>query len=268
MVKPILDDEFNSQMEDTGMLPQTILIPAGEFIMGTSERQIRELLGKEDWALEWYEKDMFQIEQPQHRLNLPDYWIGRTPVTNVEYYKFTFETGHRVPRDWVGFHFKMETDDLPVTGISKADAEAYCAWVSKRTNKRYRLPTEPEWEKAARGTDGRIYPWGGMFNPWRCNTLESGKNATSDVGVYSPAGDSPYGCADVVGNVWEWTSTALKPYPYDSDDGREQPVRSDKIVVRGGAWYYSRKLARCAAREGVLADYISPALGFRVVLEP
>jgi formylglycine-generating enzyme required for sulfatase activity len=152
--------------------------------------------------------------------------------------------------------------------VARADALEYCRWLHAQTGLAYRLPTEAEWEQAARGDDGRIYPWGNEFDPWRCNTVESGKRRTTEAGEYSPAGDSPFGLADIAGNVWEWTSSKLQPYPYRPEDGREDPRGSGKFAVRGGAWYYSRKLARCSSREGVLENYISPALGFRLARTP
>jgi len=252
--------------------PEMVRIPAGEFIMGTSDDQIRMLvMREEDWALEWYEKDLFLIEQPQHVVSLPAYQIARTPVSNSEYYLFTWESGHRVPRGWIGFHFAESTAENPVVGVSWQDAQAYCNWLNDKFKKElegktYRLPTEAEWEKASRGLDDRLYPWGSEFDPWRCNTVEAGKRGTTALGEYSPAGDSPFGVADMAGNVWEWTGSHLKPYPYDPKDGREAANTPGEYVIRGGAWYYSHKLARCSAREGALLTFLSPALGFRLAM--
>lgn len=252
--------------------PPMILVPAGSFFMGTSPGQVQELLAKEDWAREWYDSDLFQTEQPYHAVTLDAFEIAQYPVTNIEYFQFIWNSGYRAPRGWMGFHYPDDTADHPVTGVSKKDALAYVAWLSKETMTPYRLPTEAEWERAARGLDGRMYPWGDEFDPWRCNTSESGKRSASSVGMYSPLGDSQCGAMDMVGNVWEWTTSLMKPYPYNPNDGREDlsgDGKSDvKCVVRGGSWYYSRKLARCAAREAVLASYLSPALGFRLARTP
>jgi formylglycine-generating enzyme required for sulfatase activity len=246
-------------------LPHMVKVPAGEFIMGTSDVQIGQLLLKDEWAEDWYDAGMFQIEQPQHTLTVKAFEIGTYPVTNLEYYAFVYNTGYRVPRSWGGFHYNEEYTHHPVTDVSKLDAIAYCEWLSKETGMTFRLPTEAEWERAARGIDGRIYPWGDVFDPWRCNTVESAKGITTPVGSYSYSGDSPSGAADMAGNVWEWTSSMLYPYPYDPTDGREDCKAGEKCVVRGGAWYYSRKLARCAAREGMLPEVISTSIGFRVL---
>ena len=242
--------------------PVMVLIPGGSFLMGTSDEQISLLIETEDWADEWLHEDLFQVEQPQHKVTLPDYEIGKYPVSNIEYFSFIYNTGHRVPKSWTGFHYNDGEANHPVSGVSKHDATAYCEWVSKSLKTVFRLPTEAEWEKASRGTDGRIYPWGENFDPWRCNTLESAKRGTTPNGSYSPSGDSIYGVADMVGNVWEWTDSFLTSYPYSEKP--ENKTSESKCIVRGGAWYYSHKLARCAARENVLADYVSPALGFRL----
>ena len=240
--------------------PEMVAIPTGAFWMGTSEAQVASLLEKEDWAVEWNASDMFQVEMPQHQLTLPTFEIGKYPVTNAEYYVFIYNTGYRVPKVWTGFHYSDGLEDHPVVGISKADALAYCSWISKGTGLALRLPTEAEWERAARGNDKRIYPWGDAYDPWRFNTVESGKKMTTPVGSYSPGGDSIFGVADMAGNVWEWTQSYLSSYPNKLEENKDK----SKCVVRGGAWYYSRALARCSTREGVLADFISPSLGFRL----
>jgi toxoflavin biosynthesis protein ToxD len=270
--RPMLDEPLD---ELEGELPESspdksmdmITIPAGDFIMGTSDAQVRRLVLKEDWAKEWSDKFLFKIEQPQHRVPVATFALSMAPVTNLEYHRFVWETGHRTPRYWVSFQFPEGQDDQPVVEVSLEDARTYCAWLSKESRKPYRLPTEAEWEKAARGTDSRIYPWGNDFDPWRCNTLESGKHGATPVGSYTPSGDSPYGVRDMAGNVWEWTSSLELPYPYKADDGREDQSAQGLRVIRGGAWYYSRKLARCAAREGVKSTYVSASVGFRVALD-
>jgi formylglycine-generating enzyme required for sulfatase activity len=240
-------------------------VPAGDFLMGTSDDNIKLLQLKEsDWAYEWSDNELFAAEQPQHSVHLPAFQIAKFPVVNAEYHAFIWDVGHRLPRDWIGFTFRDDTDTHPVTCVSKVDAEAYIAWLNQKTGMIFRLPTEAEWERAARETDGRIYPWGNTFDPWRCNTAESLKKGTTPVGAYSPGGDSPSGAADMVGNVWEWTQSPFLPYPYDSHGSIDDVRARGRFVVRGGAWYYTRKLARCAAREGILAEYLSSSIGFRL----
>jgi formylglycine-generating enzyme required for sulfatase activity len=245
--------------------PALLKIHAGSFLMGTSDDNVKQLQLKEsDWAYEWFDNDLFAAEQPQHMVTLPAYEIAQSPVTNTEYYTFIWDSGHRIPRAWTGYSFPDDAEDHPVVGVSKLDAEAYIEWLNKKTGMAFRLPTEAEWEHAARGEDGRIFPWGNTFDPWRCNTAESVKKGTTPVGAYSPGGDSIYGAADMVGNVWEWTQSLFMPYPYRPNSNREEIKPSGRYVVRGGAWYYTRKLARCAVREGVLPDHLSPSIGFRL----
>ncbi len=245
--------------------PVMIEVPAGQFLMGTSNENIKLLQLKEsDWAYEWSDNELFAAEQPQHVLSLPAFEIAKYPVTNEEYHIFTSDVAYKLPRDWTGFTFRDDTGNHPVVGVSKIDAEAYIDWLNRKTGINFRLPTEAEWERAARGTDGRIFPWGNTFDPWRCNTAESVKKGTTAVGSYSPGGDSPSGAVDIVGNVWEWTQSLFLPYPFGINGRTDGAKARGRYVVRGGAWYYTRKLARCAAREGILADYVSSSIGFRL----
>ncbi len=248
--------------------PTMVSIPEGYVIMGTSLEQVANMLEYEDWAEEWYSRNLFEIEQPQHQVYVAAFDIGLYPITNAEYFTFAWATGHRVPRYWHGFKPADAIRDHPVVGISQEDAVVYCKWLSEQTGMKFRLPTEAEWERAARGEDERIYPWGDRFENWRCNTQESGKRITTPIGSYSPGGDSPFGVADLAGNVWEWTNSVLEPYPYDASDGREEITPESKCVLRGGAYYYSRKLARCSSREWVLPSYVSPLIGFRLARAP
>lgn len=248
--------------------PHMVTIPAGEVYMGTSDGQLESLLLREEWAEEWYERDLFVVEQPQHSVMIPRLEIGKFPVTNAQYYLFVWSSGYRIPRTWEGFQYESEKENHPVAGVSKDDVEAYCKWLNNTLKSNYRLPTEAEWERAARGSDGRMYPWGNVFDPWRCNTTEGSRKDTTIVGEFSPSGDSPFGVCDMAGNVMEWTSSYLLSYPYKMADGREEPQKTKDCVVRGGGWYYSRKLARSAAREGVMKTYQSNSLGFRLARTP
>ena len=214
-------------------------IPAGKFIMGEGSEQ--------------------------HSQDIPyDYWMARYPLTNELY--STYAKGIKHPVD--GWEKKK---DHPVTYAKWTDAIAYCQWLNNLlkaelpTGLVLRLPTEAEWEKVARGTDGREYPWGNQFDENKCNTSEGGKGGTTPVGLYSPQGDSPYGCADMSGNVWEWTHSLFKPYPYKANDGREDEKTSGARVLRGGSFDDSGRYARCAYRYvyGLYSFYGS--FGFRVV---
>jgi formylglycine-generating enzyme required for sulfatase activity len=150
----------------------------------------------------------------------------------------------------------------------------YCQWLNSLLKNELpsglilRLPTEAEWEKAARGTDGREFPWGNEFDKNKCNTREGGRGDTTPVGSYSPRGDSPYGCADMAGNVWEWTHSLMKEYPYKDNDGRENENASGSRVQRGGSFFYYEGGARCASRIDRSFIILVRGVGFRVVASP
>jgi formylglycine-generating enzyme required for sulfatase activity len=199
--------------------PEMVLIPAGEFLMGSDPS---------------VDQDARDDEQPQHTLYLPDYYLAKTPVTNAQYAAFVQAT-YRQPEGWEAGKPSSGKEDHPVVNISWHDAVAYCRWLSGVTGRPYRLPSEAEWEKGARDTDGRIYPWGNQWDAKRCNTRESGKRDTTPVGAYLE-GASPYGLLDMAGNVWEWTRSVYKSYPYDPDDGREDLEAKGIGVLRGGSW--------------------------------
>lgn len=152
----------------------------------------------------------------------------------------------------------------PVVGICWHEARAYCAWLSVQTGQPFRLPSEAEWEAAARGGKGRRYAWKGDFDAGRCNTFETHVRGTTPPGVF-PGGDTPEGLADMNGNVWEWTGSLYRPYEYNAGDGRENPEADGPRVVRGGSWYVDRDFARCAYRFRPRPDLRDGSLGFRVV---
>jgi formylglycine-generating enzyme required for sulfatase activity len=234
--------------------PEMVLIPAGEFLMGSNPRKDR------------YADDE---EQPQHTLYLPDYYIARTPVTNAQYAAFVQAASHDLPKHWESGKPPEGKEDHPVVYVSWHDAMDYCSWLSQVTGEAYRLPSEAEWEKAARGTDGRIYPWGDKPpDKGRCNFADN-VGGTTPVGRYSPQGDSPYGCADMAGNVWEWTRSLDERYPYDPSDGREnlevKDARGVGRMLRGGAYYIAVGSVRCADRLGASPVGRLWYLGFRVV---
>lgn len=241
--------------------PEMVLIPAGKFWMG-SDRLTLELAG-----VKW--QDWMKDEMPYHQLYLPDYAIGCYPVTNAEFARFIADGGYRQREFWTaaGWQAKQENKwtqpsfwtekpwnqaNHPVVGIGWYESVAYCRWLTKITGRLYRLPTEAEWEKAARGPDGNLWPWGNSWNPSRCNTREKGPGHTTRVGRYSPAGDSYYGLADMVGNVWECCATKQgKPYPFEVGE-KEWATNyledSNVRVWRGGSWGNLEDIARCASR--------------------
>lgn len=229
--------------------PEMILIPVGEFLMGSDPKQ---------------DKAAYSNEQPQHTLYLPDYSIAKTPVTNAQYAAFVKATGYKAPQYWQNDKISQDKDMHPVVYVTGNDAMAYCKWLAKTTGKPYTLPSEAEWEKAARGTDGRLYPWGNTFDKSKCNVHASGIGDTTPVDRY-PQGASPYGVLDRAGNVWEWTRSLFKSYRYDPADGRENLEVGGIRVLRGGAWYSDDPaFARCAYRTGLNPDSRYGNSGFRV----
>jgi formylglycine-generating enzyme required for sulfatase activity len=224
-----------------------VLIPAGSFLMGGDPEKDREAM---------------RVEEPQHVLGLADYYMARTPVTNAQYEAFVLDSGHSPPTHWEKGKPPRGRGDHPVVRVSWHDATDYCRWLAEATGKPYRLPTEAEWEKAARGTEGSIYPWGDTWDAKRCNTKENGRGDTTPVGAY-PLGASPYGLLDMAGNVWEWTTSLLWNYPYQADDGRQDPSSPDSRVLRGGSWLNLYDTARTTYRRSYVPAYHSRLHGFR-----
>jgi formylglycine-generating enzyme required for sulfatase activity len=255
-----------------GVTLELVEVPEGPFLMGSSDDD--PAAGKD--------------EKPQHELTLPTYWIGKTPVTNAQFRPFVEGDGYTNPDYWSdeGWQWREKHDQTqpflwhdsrwngaayPVVRIAWYEAMAYTAWLSAQTGEDYRLPSEAEWEKAARGPDGRIYPWGNQWEAGRCNSEDAGKQLTTPVGSY-PAGASPYGALDMAGNVWEWTSSQYRSYPYDPNDGREDisnPAQK-RFTLRGGSTWRDRTYVRCAARDRVNPNFGGGIIGYglRVLLSP
>lgn len=230
-----------------------VKVSKGKFVMGSQDRNPLAFLD----------------EKPSHHVDIAyDYWIGRFLITHEQYNQFVASAKYSKKR----FVARMYNPSHPVVGASWKDVQSYLKWlnadnqVSLPPGLTCRLPTEAEWEKAARGIDGREWPWGNVFDHGMCNSSESGIGTTTPVGSYSPWGDSPYGCADMSGNIWEWTQSLYRPYPYNPKDGREILRGSGFRVVRGGSFYREMMLVRCAYRKGAsVSNFVA---GFRVVLAP
>lgn len=232
-----------------------VRVPAGKFLMGSQDDN--ELADND--------------ERPQHVVEIPyDYWIGRYPVTNEQFARFVETSAYKssLEKNW------NKKSDHPVVNVSWHDAMAYCQWLDRTLRDEVkdlmlRLPTEAEWEKAARGTQGNEWPWSNEFDKNKCNSSEGRKRATTPVGAYSPHGDSPYGAADMVGNVWEWCHSLYKPYPYQAMDEREGKKESGFRVLRGGAFHdLFRDPERCASRHWNPPNYRNWNYGFRLVVAP
>ena len=213
-----------------------------------------------------------------HRVHLERFQIARVPITNAQYRFFVEATGHRAPDHWEDGRTPRGLESHPVISVSWHDAVAYCHWLSEVTGKPIILPSEAQWEKAARGhQDRREYPWGDEWDETKCNSSELELRGTTPVGIF-PGGASPYGCLDMAGNVWEWTSSLWgenweKPefrYPYDPGDGRENLEAGDDAlrVLRGGAFYNLVNCVRCAFRSWRDPNFRIAIYGFRIVVSP
>ena len=232
-------------------VPELVKVPTGPFLMGSNDADT-QASGN---------------EKPQHTVTLDTYWIGKTEVTNAQLRQFVDSDGYTNRDYWTAAGWAWrQTEKItqpaywndpqwnganyPVVGVSWFEAVAYCRWLSKQTGIAFRLPSEAEWEKAARGPDGRIYPWGNTWNAKLANSSESGLNKTTPVGQY-PDGSSPYGAFDMAGNVWEWCVTQWgKPYFYQLEDEWQTAyleAATDR-VVRGGAYPMGARGVRGAYR--------------------
>jgi formylglycine-generating enzyme required for sulfatase activity len=249
--------------------PQQLFVPAGEFIMGSTreEREYAYRLDKEvTRAYGWYEKET------RRKVKSGDFCIDRYPVTNAQYKTFIEETGRSEPYIspqayqrqgflihpyakveeflWRNGSFPEGREGHPVALVSLEDASSYCSWKGEKMKRSYRLPTEEEWEKAARGADGRIFPWGNEWNP---DTLNSGHRFGSTTPVSRfPQGRSPYGLYDTVGNLFEWTAT-----PWDTKN----------FVLKGCSWDDLPGACRPAMRHGRPPQSKHILIGFRCASE-
>lgn len=281
-------ETLSSRAAIIGLAPRSFVrIPAGPFIYGPEA---------------CYERlEQCPPLRPRQALELPEFWIARTPVTNHEWRAFLEATGYdwkgqwyRVVRGWRGTvrrayaptsHYPDGHDDYPVVHVSQSDAYAFCDWLSEKLDRRCTLPTEAQWEKAARGVDGRTYPWGETpprpeiqwqrkfpvgLETYVFSLVVPPQREWARAGWYwrnghplpvgaRPQNVSPYGCVDMSGNIWEWTCS-----PY-------HPARPEFHVVKGGSWGYSIHHTRLYVRSACSVtipsrEYRAPGTGFRVVL--
>jgi formylglycine-generating enzyme required for sulfatase activity len=218
----------------------------------------------------------FDRKKLTHEVYLDGYRIGKYEVTIKQYMKFVNETKSHYP-EWLEegsqYHIKTGGDDYykksvsdensPILGISWEDARAYCEWLSKKTGLNFNLPTEAQWEKAARGNDSRQYPWGEQGPDPILANFGDNVGKTTPVGSY-PEGASPYGLLDMAGNVWEWCSDWYGPYNTYYLKNPTGPDSGTMRVVRGGSWYSDAGRLRCAVRDGVDPSGRSCYVGFRL----
>jgi len=230
------------------------LVHSGSFLMGSDA------------------PDAAPNERPVTPVNLGAYYLSRWPVTNRQYEQF--DPSHRNKRA------PGADDNHPVVYVSHADAARFCAWLSTQERRKYRLPTEAEWEYGARGDDGRRFPWGNRLEtndlanfadankklPWADRTLDCGFVKTSPVGSF-PHGTSPFGMEDMAGNVWEWCLDCLAPYPGRERTQPQGPLGAAKQIQRGGSWKSRSSSLRTSARGANSPAYSADDVGFRILCE-
>ena len=229
-----------------------IFVPAGTLLRGTPSEEIDRVVARHaDLALP---RGYFAKETPRTAVEVPAFWIGRVPITVAD------DEEHG--RD-VGATPVPGPADVPVV-VSYERALGFCAWLSERWDAPVGIPTETQWERAARGDDDREYPWGDEFDPTRANLAEAGVGAMTPVGSF-PTGASPFGILDLAGNADEWTSTPYAPYPgADAEVPAVEEWATDPHVTRGGSYFHGRDLARCARRHALYPPL--DTAGFRIVV--
>jgi iron(II)-dependent oxidoreductase len=237
---------------------ELVRVPAGEFLMGSDPAK-DENTGKD--------------EQPQHRVYVSEFYIGKYLVTNAQYAVFVKAMKYNLPRHWKNGKIPSGQENHPVIWVSWNDTVAFCEWLSRESGRVCYLPTEAEWEKAARGTDDRIFPWGNEWDPTRLNSREKGPGDTTPVGKYSPGGDSPCGAADMAGNVWEWCADWYDENEYQrraqtAIKDPQGPPQGQYRVLRGGSWSNYLYFTRCACRNRVGPSFGNYLRGVRVAVSP
>jgi len=235
----------------SGVWTMLVNIPAGPFRMGSDPAE---------------DAQAGRAEQPAHSVRLSEYFIGKYPVTNAQYLTFLRATGRALPPPSA---HPLAQSAMPVVNVTWDDAAGFCRWLSAATSRAFRLPTEAEWEKAARGPNGLRYPWGDGWDPAGLNS-DNILGALTPVNRYSPDSDGPYGAADLLGNVWEWCSDWFDPALYARRAAAVAanptgPATGQGYVVRGGAFDSPPRHTRSAHRNWYYPDTARPDLGFRLV---
>ena len=240
------EEDMQSQEEATSAIQmptitpgEMVLVPAGEYTIGNNDK---DLVTKD-----------YSNAYPEHKVTLPAFWIDKYEVTNSEYLDFSINTsyiaeGEKEGKTWRTF-FSPEKAKVPVVYITWKDAEAYCKALGKR------LPTEEEWEAAARGPEAFRFPWGNEWEPGRTNTLEAGYRVPVDIGTFDDV--SPFGVHDMFGNVQEWTASQYKAYPKNPKSGAQE-YHAGYYVLRGlGSRYTNAKASGLWARTAYPPNYLA-----------
>jgi len=280
-----------------------LLIPAGTFTMGSTEADIKAVVAK--WPNT--KEDWFADEKPAHKVTISRaFHMGKHEVTVGQFRRFVEATGYKTDAEtgtgfkgavvfaegkvaedasWRNPYFK-QTDDHPVVCVTWNDACAFADWLNatdkaKPAGSTYRLPTEAEWEYAARGPKSLTFPWGDEWDaaranfagkgtgfPWDDKEADDGHLRTASVGSFSPKGDSPFGLADMAGNVWEWCKDLYGAYEGEEQKDPTGPATGGAGVVRGGSWHAHPGHCRATPRYRGPSGDRSYDLGFRLVLVP
>ena len=269
---------YQQKIDQTEEAIEFVPIPGGTFTMGSPDS----------------EKERRADEGPQHTIDLAPFWMSKCEITWDQYDVWgesidiarrqifgkqpteldkVADAVTRPTPPYTDMSFGMGKQKNPAICMTQHAARKYCEWLSAKTGHYYRLPTEAEWEKAARGTDARRYPWG---NEWQADYCNTGTKTTTPVTMY-PEGKSPFDCFDMVGNVSEWTNTVWGhdpaesdfPYPYRADDGREASQTEEHVnrIFRGGSFRDRKALLTCSARRWYSPNRRDKRRGFRIVLE-
>ena len=231
-------------------IPDCVSIPAGEFWLGSN------IAGD----------NVHVNETPRHIARTDAFQISKYPITNTQYATFVQSKQHIPPPHWDNGDPPQNKLDHPVVNVDYVDAQTYCSWLSQETGNIYRLPTEPEWEKAARGKgENSVYPWGDIWQPTFCNSIESDLSETAPITRYEKHNCSVHGVVDVVGNVWEWTSSWYQAYPGNTYHSSHYGYIYR--VVRGGSYHNKNPQIACRipCRGRYKPEIKRLYLGFRIV---
>lgn len=245
--------------------PAMVTIPKGIATIGVDSDRVDYL--HEQYKKYGVQRNWLEKECPRFQYPIKSFRIGKFPVTNNEFRLFLEKTGsEHLPTSWCDGRMAPYSENSPVYTVTPEAADAYTLWLSEETGRRFRLPTEYEWEYAAGGVKGLDYPWGETFIEGACNTLETGLVTATPVGMF-PMGTSPFGVEDMAGNVEEYVSSCYEPYPGGhlvEDD--LYTLLGYYRIARGGAFNRFKDLARCQRRHGPYPKSLY-AMGFRLAEE-
>lgn len=265
----------NAKLGDTWTRPNDqavmVYVPEGEFLMGSTEVQVQQAI--DQCVNDGFEQNTCEIrysnEMPQHPIIVKAFWLDRYEVTNSQYNQCV-ENGDCAPSNYIE-NPEYNKSNYPIVGVSWRDARNYCDWAHAR------LPTEPEWEYAARGEQSFLYPWGNNFDGgalnfcdtmcsgfWKATVSYDGYTKTAPVGSFVN-GVSWCGTFDLAGNVWEWTSSLYQDYPYMAENERNDTELGGIRILRGGSWYSSQYFVRGAKRLWFTEEVTDDDIGFRCV---